>query len=103
MADKTRDPYYERLEALIDKLLTVGEVMPADSILANLIEHPERYGSMLSALYRARAMTRPGEQLIPDDMSDSQLEDELRRAGIVLPDTGNDVPIDLSARRAVRG
>jgi hypothetical protein len=79
MAEKTSDPYYDRFEALIDKFLSVGEMMQVSDMLLSFTKNPERYGSLISAMYRARAMVRPGMGHASnfDDMSDSQLEDAL--------------------------
>lgn len=80
MAEKTSDPYYDRFEALIDKFLSVGEMLQVSDMLLSFTKNPERYGSLISAMYRARAMVRPGvgHASNVDDMSDSQLEDLLR-------------------------
>lgn len=78
MADKTSDPYYARLESLIDKVLKVGELMPFEKMLGAFVEHPERMGGLIMALYRARYISSPTGGLInPAQMSDSQLEDAL--------------------------
>lgn len=79
MAEKTSDPYYDRLEALIDKFLKIGELMPFESLLTRCSEYPEKYGALLGAMYRARASSKPGGIHASNvgDMSDSQLQDAI--------------------------
>lgn len=79
MAEKTTDPYYDRLEAQIDRFLRLIDLVPAERIVMAFAHDPAKMGTLLGALYRARAISRPGGlgRAELSTMSDSQLQDAI--------------------------
>ncbi len=79
---KPIDPFYARLEAFIEMVLSCAP--DAETLAAFAKKYPDKYGSLIGALYRARDGQDAPSNVIFDvkRMSDSQIEDELNRRGI---------------------
>ena len=83
MAVQKVDPFYEKLESFIGRVI---EAAPDDETLMTFAKkYPDKYGSLVKALYSARdghVMEMHKRHI--GEMSDSQLEDAIYRLSHTL-------------------
>lgn len=88
--EKTTDPFYAELERFIGEVM---EAKPDSEVLREWArKYPDKYGSLIGALYRARDGANPNVGRSPHTMSDMELQEAvLREAREMLAEAGFDL------------